>query len=310
MGDTGMSIVFEDVEKEYDGTYALRGVSFRIGKGSTTGLLGPNGAGKTTSLKIAIGLVRPTRGRVLVAGMEPLSHERGVKGMTGFLPERPVYPGFVTVRVLLRHLARLRGLSPLDAERAARLAGLQQYVDSRVDALSRGYLQRLGLAQALLGEPEILLLDEPTANLDPRARIEILELIARLKEDLGATVVISSHILPELQQVIDHAVFISRGRVVDYGSLEELTRRYGARIVYRLDTPEPRLLARMLLEHSYVRGVLIHDGWLEVHVEAVAADDFKEEVERLRGRGLASDLRVKSGYLGELYERVIGVPRA
>ena len=300
-----MSIVFENVEKRYNGTYALKEVSFRVEKGSMTGLLGPNGAGKTTSLKITVGLVRPTKGKVLVAGMEPLRNEHGVKSIIGFLPERPVYPGFVSVGVLLRHLARLRGLASQDAERVAKLAGLQRYLDSKISALSRGFLQRLGLAQALLGEPEILLLDEPTANLDPQARVEILDLIARLKKDLGATVVISSHILPELQQVVDHVIFISEGRVADYGSIEDLTRRYGVRIVFRVDTDRPRVLARILVDYDFVTGVLIHEGWLEVHVKALASEDLKNELERLRGRGLLSGFRVKTGYLGELYEKVI-----
>ena len=301
-----MSIVFEDVVKEYDGVMALRGVSFRVPEGSMTGLLGPNGAGKTTTLKIAIGLVRPTRGRVLVGGMDPILDEHGVKSMVGFLPERPIYPGFVRVRTLLRHLARLRGLSARDAERVAVLAGLSQYMDSRIDSLSRGYLQRLGLAQALLGEPEILLLDEPTANLDPRARVEILDLIARLKEDLGATVVISSHILPELQQVVDHVILISRGMVADHGSLEELARRHGVTVVYRVDTPSPRTLARSLIEREFVAGVMLHDGWIEVHVDAPYSEELGRELEALKGRGMVTGFRVKTGYLGELYEKVIG----
>lgn len=300
-----MSIVFDNVVKIYGSIEALRGISFRVGEGSMTGLLGPNGAGKTTTLKITVGLVRPTRGRVLVAGMDPLREEHGVKSILGYLPERPVYPGFVSVRTLLRYLAGLRGLSSRYAERVARLAGLSKYMDSKINALSRGYLQRLGLAQALLGEPEILLLDEPTANLDPAARVEILSLIARLKEDLGATVVISSHILPELQQVVDHVILISKGRVVDYGPLEELARRYGVTVVFRVDTPAPRSLARRLIDLDSVKGVLLHDGWLEVHVEALASEELGGILEDLRGSGMVRGFKVKTGYLGELYEKAI-----
>ncbi len=298
-------IEFRKVYKAYGDTLALKGASFVVPRGALAGLLGPNGSGKTTSLKLMVGLLRPTAGSVLVNGYEPWIHEDLVRETVGFLPERPIYPPYVKVGALLRHLARLRGLPWSDVVRIARLVGIEKYLDSNIGALSRGYLQRFGLAQALLGEPEILLLDEPTANLDPHARMEILELIAALKRDLNATVLISSHILPELQQVVDHVVLISNGRVVDYGPLGELTAKYRVTTVYRVRCSKPREVARLLVEHEHVSGVMLGDGWIEVHIDPGFGDELRRMLHELRSEGLVHEFELKTGYLGELYERAL-----
>ena len=298
-------IEFERVYKAYGDVLALRGASFRIPRGALAGLLGPNGSGKTTSLKLMVGLIKPNAGLVSVNGYDPWVHEDRVRELVGFLPERPIYPSYLKVGSLLRHLARLRGLPWSDAVRIARLVGIEKYLDTKIGGLSRGYLQRFGLAQALLGEPEILLLDEPTANLDPHARMEILELIAALKRDLNATVLISSHILPELQQVIDYVVLISGGRVVDYGPLGELSSKYRVTTVYVARSPKPRSVARLLIEHEHVSGVMLGDDWVEIHADPGFGDELKRILSELQADGLVSGFELKTGYLGELYERAI-----
>ncbi len=297
-------IVFKGVTKRFKRTAALHDASFRVEKGSMAGLIGPNGSGKTTSLKLMLGLLRRDSGEIEILGHDPWMEGEVVRAFTGFLPESPIYPRNIRVSQLLGHVARLKYASRFDVSRIARLVGIERYMEHQVSALSRGYLQRLGLAIALLGDPEILLLDEPTANLDPKARIEILRLVSILKRDLGATIIISSHILPELQQVIDSAILIARGKVVDYGSIDYLASKYGARIVYAVYTRNPRTLMKRLVDVDYVRGVVERGEYVEVHIDPLAGEEFLRLVDSLGG-DLASRVEVRSGYLGEIYERAI-----
>ena len=303
---TSYSIVFEDVYKTYrrGGVAALRAASLHIPRGAVAGLVGPNGAGKTTTLKLALGLLRRDRGTVLVEGMDPEREERRVREAAGFLPERPIYPQGVTVEEYLVHVARLRGLPAGEARRAARLLGIEHLMGRPIGVLSRGYLQRLGLAQALIGEPRVLLLDEPAANLDPAARAEILGLIRSLSRDSGATALVSSHILPELQQIADYLVIMSKGRVVAEGPVAELAKRYGATLVYHVETPEggERRLAQLLIGDERVSGVVIHSpGLLEVHASPAA----EELLARLHEEGLVRSYRVYAERLEQLYTRII-----
>ncbi len=297
-------IVFKGVTKRYGRTYALSDASFKVEKGAMAGFIGPNGSGKTTSLKLMLGLLRRDSGEIEVLGHDPWVEGEIVRSFTGFLPESPIYPRNIKVRQLLDHMARLKAASRFDVARIARLVGIQDYMEHKISALSRGYLQRLGLAIALLGDPEILLLDEPTANLDPKARMEILRLVSVLRRDLGATIVISSHILPELQQVIDSIILISRGRIVDYGSIDYLASKYGARIVYAVYTGRPRILMKRLVDVDYVRGVVDRGEYVEVHIDPLAVNDFLGFLDGMGG-DLVSRIEVRSGYLGEIYERAL-----
>ncbi len=297
-------VYFEDVYKAYNNKMALRGASFTIPRGAVSGLLGPNGSGKTTSLKLALGLLKPSRGAVLVLGEDPWS-KPGVRASIGYLPESPIYPRDARVSTLLHHIARLKGASLGEAGRVAKLVGIDRLMGYPISSLSRGYLQRLGLALALLGEPELLLLDEPTANLDPRARVEILRLVRDVSSMLDATVVISSHILPELQEVVDYLVIISQGEVLDHGPVEELARRYRARMLYRVSTPNPRLLARDLIVLHYVDGVMLGEDSITVYVSSTHYRAFEARLEELAGEGLVEEYRVETGLLGEIYEAAV-----
>ncbi len=289
--------------KRFGRVQALRDVTFAVPRGRVAGLLGPNGSGKTTTLKILVGLLRRDWGEVRVFGMDPWLLGPEVREKMGVLHEKPLYPRGARVSTLLRYAARLRGYSYSDALRVARLVGIEGLLGYTVSALSRGYLQRLGIALALLGDPELLVLDEPTANLDPLARAELLRLIKVLHRDLGVTVLVSSHIIPELADVCDYAVFISGGVTLDWGSLEELNRKYGVVSVYEVSTPRPRELARELISLDYVYGVDVHGGLLRVRVAGEASPELLNVLAEM-GVDIES-VRHVGGELGQLYSKVV-----
>jgi len=293
-----------ELRKSYGRFPALRGATFSVPRGATVGLLGPNGSGKTTTIKILIGLLRRNGGIVEVFGYDPWRDEIEVKKRVGVLHERPLYPLNARVKEILRYASRLRGYDDREVQRVAGLVGIRDMLDFKVKNLSRGYLQRLGLSLALIGDPELLLLDEPTANLDPYARVEILRLIKTLKEDLGVTVMISSHIIPELKEVCDYAVFIRDGRVADYGPISELALKYGVMATYLVKAERARALARELLSLSYVLGVELRNGVLLVKVKGSLASEFESLVDNVKGDFMVSSFRLVGSELGEIYEKI------
>ncbi len=300
------AIVFDNVTKRYRGLYALRNASFSIPEGRLVGLIGPNGAGKTTTLKIVLGAVKPDSGEVSVLGYDPWTEGEEVRSRLGFLPERPIYPRNVKVYDLLRFIARLRGASSGEVERIARLTGIEKYLQMRVWGLSRGYLQRLGLAITFLGDPDILLLDEPTANLDPAARMEVLELIKNFQESLGATAIVSSHILPELEKIVDYVVFIDKGRIVEYGDLRVLAEKYRGRIAYIVRTSEPETVMREVVGRVNVKGIQVREDGLLVEVEAGEVVALETLLDDLSTKGLVAGYEAKGGGLEEFYRKVAG----
>ncbi len=294
------AISVEELTKKFGRVYALRGATFHVERGSVTALLGPNGAGKTTTIKVLLGLLRPNSGRVRVLGMDPWREEVEVRRSIGVLHERPVYPGGFRVRDLLEYVARIRGLNADSVDRALRLTGLGNHGDARVSSLSRGYLQRLGIAAAIVGDPEVLLLDEPTANLDPAARMEILDLVSLLSRELDVTVLVSSHIIPELERICDHAILISEGRVVEQGNLRELAERYRSSVILEVKVDEPRGLASRLMSMDGVIGVEILEGGLFLKVKS---DRIREVEEDLMSSGLSVTFRTSS--LQDIYTNVV-----
>lgn len=296
-------IEFREVSKRFGRVEALRGASFKIPGNTVTAFLGPNGAGKTTSMKLVMGFLKPTRGVVLVWGEEPWRDE-GIRRRIGYLPERPVYPMDVAVRDFLNHLARLRGIDRADVERVSRLVGLEDLLDRRIGSLSRGYIQRVGIAQSLLGEPELLVLDEPTANLDPVARREIIDILKVLHRELGVSMVVSSHIIPELQEVSNYAVFIDRGTVLDCGYLSDLWRRYTVETVFIIEAVDAGAVAKTLIERSFVRSVKrVNEAVLEVSIDPSYFKAFENLLTEIGY--MVKRYEFKTASLGDLYEKVV-----
>jgi ABC-type multidrug transport system ATPase subunit len=238
------ALSFDTVTKRYGSTVALDRVSFQVRPGSCHGLVGPNGAGKTTTFGLAAGFLRPGTGTIRVLGREP--RDRGPRRpRLGVLPQDADLPAYLDVGTLLTSWARLSGEARPEA--AARVAlervQLPDAWDASPRALSHGVAKRVALAQALLGEPALLLLDEPTSGLDPRAAAEVRSLLSGLRGQ--RTVIISSHNLAELERLCDAVTVLDHGKVVQDGTMAEVTRRAAefSLQVSRGDVPLPELRA-------------------------------------------------------------------
>ena len=223
-------VLVDRVAKRYGRTVAVADLSFGVSKGEVLGFLGPNGAGKTTTMRVITGFMPPTEGRVLVAGLDIWEAPLEVRRRIGYLPENPpLYPE-MEVAAFLEFAARLRGVPrsriPKAVARAIERAALGEARERIIAKLSRGFRQRVGLAQALVHDPELLVLDEPTAGLDPRQIHETRELIRALAGE--RTVVLSTHILPEVAVTCDRVVIIAGGRLRAEDTPERLVTRLGA----------------------------------------------------------------------------------
>ena len=218
-------IELRDVTKRYGTTEAVSGLSFHAPAGQIVGLLGQNGAGKTTTLNILTGYMPPTSGTVQVDGRDMLTDPRACKRCIGYLPEKPPLYDEMTVRAYLAFVCRLKEVAaaaiPKHIDGVMALCGLAEVRDRVIGHLSKGFRQRVGVAQALCGDPPVLVLDEPTVGLDPRQVVEIRSLIRELGKT--HTVIFSSHMLPEIQQLCQRVVILHRGRLVREADMSELT---------------------------------------------------------------------------------------
>ncbi len=257
------AIVARTLAKHYGNVHALHDLTLRVARGECLGFLGPNGAGKSTAVKMFVGLVRPTAGHAELLG-RPIGELR-TRARIGYLPELFRYPDWLTAREVLVFHSRLLRLA--DAQRAIDVAldevSLRDRARERVGTYSKGMQQRLGLAVALLGEPEILFLDEPTSALDPVGRSDVRALIERLRAR-NTTVFLNSHLLGEVERVCDRVCVVDRGRVIAQGAVEALTaQRRGVRV--RLDdgwhehdvapAEVPELVARLVAAGARIHAV-------------------------------------------------------
>jgi ABC-2 type transport system ATP-binding protein len=226
MAATAFAIETRKLSKRYEETLAVDRLDLRIQRGEVFGLLGPNGAGKTTTILMLLGLTEPTDGVALVDGLVPQQEALAVKRRIGYLPDDVGFYDDMTGRQNLRYTARLNRLpAELAEERVATNldeVGLTDVADRKVKGYSRGMRQRLGLADALVKDPSILILDEPTVNIDPEGVREILALVRRLSDERSVTVLLSSHLLHQVEQVCDRIGIFLRGRLVALGTMEKL----------------------------------------------------------------------------------------
>jgi ABC-2 type transport system ATP-binding protein len=279
-------IEVQDITKRYGPVTAVDGVSFRVERGEILGFLGPNGAGKTTTMRILTGYMPPTEGRAFISGFDVFEQPLEAKRRTGYLPESPpLYPE-MSVWHYLQFVARIKGVAA--ADRKAQVASAMErtritdVADRYCGKLSKGYRQRVGLAQAILHNPEVLILDEPTAGLDPKQIIETRDLIRGLAGD--HTVILSTHILPEVSQTCQRVVIINRGRVVAVDTPDNLiARARGAETLYVKVDANGADIAGVLSAVPGVSQVTImdvQDGATGYEVESATDADVRRELAR------------------------------
>ena len=213
-----------NLTKKYGDFTAVSDLSFEVAEGEVVGLLGPNAAGKTTTMRMLTTFLPPTGGSASVAGFDICKEPQQVRHNIGYLPETP--PLYPELRVIeyLRFVASIRGVSKVESEidQAIERTGLGDVRNRLCSQLSKGYRQRVGLAQAIVHKPKVIILDEPTSGLDPAQIIEIRKLVATLRGE--HTVILSTHILPEVTEICSRVIIVARGRVVNEGTIEELTK--------------------------------------------------------------------------------------
>src|ERR1017187_5420749 len=248
MTDDGGRIVVAGVTKVFGAVHAVEDLSFTVEPGTVSALLGPNGAGKTTTMRVMLGLAEPTAGSATVAGV-PYAHLPHPGRVVGAVLEST---SFHPARSALNHLlvyAAAAGVPDARAHEVLALVGLSPAARQPVKGFSLGMRQRLALATALLGDPRILILDEPANGLDPEGIVWLRGFLRHLATNEGRTVLVSSHVLSEVEQTVDHVVIIARGRLVHEGTLEELRGKGVTAVV--VETPTPDRLAQALAPHGF-----------------------------------------------------------
>jgi ABC-2 type transport system ATP-binding protein len=258
MDDTSAADVLvrvRNLTKHYGSIRAVDGVSFDARRGDLLGFLGPNGAGKTTVMKIITGFLEPDAGEVLIAGMDVRTNSLDAKRKIGYLPENAPAYGEMTVEGFLAFIAAARQVEEPEAaiDRAIALTELKLVRHQSVDTLSKGFKRRVGLAQALLHDPEILILDEPTDGLDPNQKALVQDLLASLSE--GRCIILSTHILDEAEKICNRAVIISQGLLIEDSTPEELIRKAPSHNMIRLTVSEET--------RARIRTLLTDQDWCE-----------------------------------------------
>jgi ABC-2 type transport system ATP-binding protein len=295
----------EGLIKRYDSTLAVAGVDLTVEEGEIFGLVGPNGAGKTTTLRMLATLLRPTAGQAEIAGHSVTRHPDRVRRVLGFMPD--VFGVYDDMKVweYLDFFARCYGIPATGRRRMIgdllELVDLADKRDQYVQTLSRGMQQRLCLAHALVHDPEVLLLDEPASGLDPRARVELRELLRELRA-LGKTILISSHILPELEELCTSVAIVDRGLVLAQGRVSDIERRlrFGAVLRVRLLADSDQLESardRFAADPDVASAVILEDGTIELGFRGddaatarLLADTVRADVPVVSFARAASDL--------------------
>jgi ABC-2 type transport system ATP-binding protein len=296
----------DGVSRRFGRTEAVSDVTFDVEPGEVLGLLGPNGAGKTTTMRVMTGYLRPTTGRVLVDGADMAADPVAARQHIGYMPESSAVPAEMSVIGFLGYCARLRRVARGERQKAVatalRQAGLGGMADVRIGTLSKGYRQRVALAQALVHEPDVLILDEPTAGLDPRQVAETRELIAKLGRT--RSVLLSSHLLSEVANLCRRVVVLDKGRVLAVSDVAALTAATGTRLELRV-TGDPHRAVELV---KAVEGVNEASVRGDVVVVKGSGSDLAQRVAAAvvdAGIGLLEQRVASSGTLEEAYLNLV-----
>ncbi len=297
--------------KKYRDIVALNDVNLEVPRGSLFGLLGPNGAGKSTFIRISVGLLRQDQGSIEVLGLDPASNHKEILYRVGYVPETPSFPEFMTGEEYLKLVSDLYGLGRSSRERVAEMlsiVGLQKASKRKIGSYSKGMVQRLAIAQALLPDPELLILDEPLMGIDPEARIQFRDLFIDLASK-GKTILYSSHVLEEVERVSSHIAIINKGRIVASGSKEELSGLLGGGRMLEIE-----LFNNIPGIEELIKGI---DGVMEAYsmgstIRIILRDEDRDRIirknisETIQSRGgIIIDMRMKPVTIDEIFLKAV-----
>lgn len=297
-----MSIEVKNLFKYYGEQAAVRDVSFSVKKGEIVGFLGPNGAGKSTTMKIITGYIPSSSGEVLVSGMKVDVENLKTRQIIGYLPENnPLYTDMY-VKEYLEFVGRIYKIKNLRSRVADMIdaVGLEVEQNKKIGALSKGYRQRVGLAQAIIHDPEVLILDEPTTGLDPNQLVEIRELIKRIGKE--KTVMLSTHIMQEVEAICDRVVIISKGQIVANDSALALQQEMDHQTVY-VEFDKPITKAQLTKIPNVRKVQQVKNGWL---LETVSDVDLRKEVAQYaqKENWLILTLKIEQRTLEEVFKEL------
>ncbi|HJV17241.1 MAG TPA: ABC transporter ATP-binding protein [Bacillales bacterium] len=260
-----MSLIqIKELTKSFKGTEVIQGLSFGLDKGKCTALIGPNGAGKTTTLRMLSGLMKPTGGSIIFTD----NKTEDIRSLIGYLPQFPVYYEWMSGFEFLAYVGKLTGLNKKAAnERSLELlhvVGIADAKNQRIGKYSGGMKQRLGIAQALIHRPQLLMLDEPVSALDPFGRREVMELLKTLKKE--TTILFSTHILNDAEEICDKILFLHNGKIVESGTMDELRMRYQQSkidFIFQLNADE---FTRLISKYDWIESIKIEGNRISVTV--------------------------------------------
>lgn len=300
-------LLVDGVTREYPGRIAVSDVSFEVKKGSIHGFLGPNGAGKSTTMRMIAGLLPPTRGEILLFGEKVSADNWDLKNKLGLLPENPPLYSDMTVKSYLAYVARLHKIDRINdrVEHVIKELSLQDVSGRLIGNLSKGYKQRVGLAQAIVYDAPFLILDEPTNGLDPQSVVELREFIKKLSQE--KTILFSSHILSEVEQLCDHITIIHEGKIRASGDLHSIHRKFRQGLVLKVGLsmgdklPDLSVFGKYEITHQHQFG---HEE--QFHIVFEEDKDLRREISRFlieKGLGLLT-MSVESPELEDIFLRM------
>jgi ABC-2 type transport system ATP-binding protein len=310
-----MAVLIEasDLEKRFGEILAVDGISLAVQRGEVLGFLGPNGAGKSTTMKMLTGFLEPDAGSARIAGIDVLEEPKQAKRRLGYLPEGAPCYGDMTARGFLTFIAEIRGFDRDEAK--ARLAAavektqLSSVLEQKIETLSKGFKRRVAIAQAILHDPQVLIMDEPTDGLDPNQKHQVRRLIADMAADKA--IIVSTHILEEVEAVCSRAVIINRGRIVADGTAEDLMRRlpYHNTIAMHVPAGRAEAVAKALSEFAAiakVETVGTANGRVRLRASPRAGAPIPSELASLiRARLIeAEEVHVERGNLDEVFRQI------
>lgn len=300
------AIVAEGLVKYYDRKGkkpALNGVSFDVSKGEVTALLGPNGSGKTTSIRIVMGLIYPNEGKVSVLGENPFSRKEIFKEI-GYVQELPNLPPFMSGREVLEMSCSIKGIDRTEVSRVLDLVGMKEFGDRKIAKYSKGMTQRIAIAEALLGNPSLLIMDEPNIGTDPIINLKIREIIEELKKG-GTSVFMTSHQLDDVRKMADTVYLIYRGKVFFKGSVEDMIKKFLG-IVVIIDTSTPEKLQEVIKNVDYVTVNDVKRRGQDYRFTVSLKEDRREELSQIL---VTQGVKVKNFFindeLDEAYEKAM-----